>query len=199
MSDFLHRLPWVPALKACTLCTCRPEALQVVPGVGPTAAELLFVGQNPGEEEDRDGIPFVGRSGAEFEQWLALLGLTRNQVAITNAVKCHTTDNRQPRAGEIDTCVGAWLVKELEALPRLRFLLPLGKPALKGLVGKDADQFPAMEFRSTVIEIAAGRSVTLVPLPHPAYLLRSPGLRPRFFADVLSEVRALLTRVESPA
>lgn len=196
LGEPLYRAPFVAELLACTKCTCRAEASQVVPGIGPQSAKLLFIGQNPGGDEDRDGVPFVGASGDELEKWLAILGVTRNDVAITNVVKCHTTDNRIPRAGEIDTCIEAWLPKELAYLTDLRIILPLGKPALKGLVGKDADLFPTMEFRTTELDIG-GRAIQLVPLPHPAYLLRNPSDRPRFFGSVLSEVRALVARVGS--
>lgn len=81
-------LPFYESLRACTACSARQEALQVVGGTGPVDARMLVIGQNPGEDEDRAGIPFIGNAGDEFNAWLALLGLDRQKLVVTNVVKC---------------------------------------------------------------------------------------------------------------
>lgn len=194
--DYFHEAPWYQDLRQCTRCSCRAEAQQVIPGTGPLAATLLFIGQNPGGDEDTDGRPFVGRSGIELETWFALLGLTRAQVGLTNAVKCHTKDDRAPKTGELKTCTETWLTQEIAAMPNLRIVLPLGKPALKALIGKEADQFPTMGFASAEVEIGERRLV-IAPLPHPAYLLRRGDLRPVFLGQVIPAVKDLIGRVGS--
>ena len=86
-----------------------------MPGAGPLDAGIAFIGQNPGTDEDDAGIPFVGESGHMLDRWIRVLGLRRDRLLITNAVKCHTDRNRKPRKREMDTCQDAWLRRELES------------------------------------------------------------------------------------
>ena len=76
-------LPFVSTLRACSACSCRAEAKQVVPGIGPVDARILVLGQNPGEEEDARGEPFLGAGGEELNVWLGILGLRRDRLAST--------------------------------------------------------------------------------------------------------------------
>lgn len=179
------------ALKACALCPVREEAKQVVAGEGPLDAEFMVLGQNPGDEEDRDGRPFIGRGGKELDTWLALLGLSRAKILVTNAVKCHTTDNRPPKAKEITTCTQAWLRRELEAFARLQVVVTLGKPATAVVLGKM--KTPLLEPFWVRVQFGE-RVLHCVPLPHPAYLLRAANKKPELYQRVLPAVKDYLAR-----
>lgn len=185
-------VPWFADLLACRRCGCRDEAMRVVPGVGPRDAEIMVVGQNPGSEEDETGVPFVGRGGEELDVWLGLLGLSRQRIVVTNIVKCHTHNNRKPRTREITTCEEAWLRRELEAFP-VQVVIPLGRPALEGLVGK-VKQIPEVMTPWWMSVDFGERALHLLPLPHPAYLLRMPGQRPLMYERVLPWVREYLQK-----
>jgi uracil-DNA glycosylase family 4 len=174
-------------LQVCTACPCRLEARQVVVGIGPATARVLFLGQNPGEDEDEAGVPFIGRAGLELETWLPILGLTRAQIAISNVVKCHTTKNRAPRPAEVLACRDLWLGEELAALPQVQLIVPLGKPATEAVLGSGAPAAlpKALYWRRAVWH---DRPVGVFPLPHPAYLLRMRGQRAPFLTTILPKV-----------
>jgi DNA polymerase len=180
----LYVLPLYGEIQACNLCGCRAEAKRPVPGHGPVGAEIVFIGQNPGNEEDEAGLPFVGRSGTELDGWLKVLGFLRENVVITNMVKCHTKDNRPPRPSEVATCRNEWLAKELGALASARVLIPIGKPALTGI----ADLKTPRVLEPFWFDVKMGeRPFHVVPLAHPAYILRKP------------ETRKLMEEVTLPA
>ena len=178
-------------LLECEACSARQEALRVVPGFGPSDAPIVFLGQNPGEEEDLQGLPFVGQSGAEFDRWLVALGIDRARVYVTNIVKCHTTNNRLPRAAEIATCTGLWLPQEFEALSAAQVLIPLGKPAVLRILGKSAPSMTPLAIHHYRIRLL-GREMSVFPLPHPAFLLRAQHYGPTFRDVLLPQVRETL-------
>lgn len=187
-ATFYRQLPFLPALRACTACGCRQEARQVVPGIGPADARILVVGQNPGDDEDQSGEPFVGGSGREFDGWLKILGLDRRKLVVTNAVKCHTKDNRTPSVKEVKTCTNLWLADEIQALTSVTTIIPLGKPAVVAVLGKSAPPMTplmAHHYRVKVFD----RELHVFPLPHPAYLLRARHLAPMFRETILGHVR----------
>jgi len=187
-------LPMVPEFRACTACTARAEARQVVVGVGPVDAVGMVIGQNPGHEEDLAGVPFIGAGGELLDEWLTRLGLDRNKLVITNACKCHTLNNRVPRTLELKTCYAQTVSKELEALTRLQVLFPVGKPAVSVLLGKAAPPMtPLMAHYFLVRATGPGvvRDFHVFPLPHPAFLLRARHLS-ALMLTVLSHVRRTL-------
>ena len=177
---------------ACERCPCRQEARRVTPGEGPPDAEFVVLGQNPGEEEDQHGRPFIGRGGQELDTWLLALGLDRQKILVTNTVKCHTTRNRVPRQSEINICSQAWLRQEFATFDRLKVVIPLGLPAAKVILGKM--KVPSMEPFWVKVQFGVGRVLHCIPLPHPAYLLRMPGKRPELFTRVLPFVAEYLTK-----
>lgn len=185
--------PWYGDLKACTACTCRPEAKQVVPGVGPRDAEFLILGRNPGKNEDKDGIPLIGRSGEELNDWLLKLGLDRSKLAISNLVKCHTEKDRMPKRPEIETCTGLWLRKEIDYLHKLRVIIPLGVEATLFLLGDRGASPGKLQAYAEQIEIN-GRRLHVLPIAHPSYLLRSRGKAQLLYNAVLPKVREYLRR-----
>lgn len=188
-------VPWFASLLACTACTLRQEARRVVPGDGPLSAEICVIGQNPGEDEDQKGVAFVGRGGDELNAWLRMLGLRRDRILVTNICKCHSERNRAPRPKEITTCETLWWKRELESFPSLRVVIPLGRPALFGLVGKLPSLPDVMEPWWMIADIPdTTRALHIVPLAHPAYLLRTPTQRPVMYDRVLPTVRDYLKR-----
>ena len=193
-------LPFVPELRACGACPARREAQQVVVGIGPIDAVGMVIGQNPGAEEDVAGEPFIGAGGEMLNQWLRQLGLDRSKLVITNALKCHTTDNRVPRTTELRTCFEHGLAKELSALDRLQVLFPVGKPASWSILGKAAPPMTPLSAHHFVVRVREDHTVRdlhVFPLPHPAFLLRAVHLGP-LMKMVLSHVRLTLEQ-ELPA
>lgn len=181
----------LPGLRDCCACPIRDEALQVVPGDGPLTARVMAIGQNPGDEEDVAGRPFVGASGEEFNRWLRVLELTREQVYVTNVCKCHTFNNRALRTSEIQTCSNLWLGQEFAQLTQLQVVLPLGKPAVERLLGRSAPPLLPLSIHHITIKIQ-GREVSVFPLPHPAFLLRAQHFGATFREVLLPQVRETL-------
>lgn len=181
-------LPFVTSLRDCRACPARLEALQVVPGIGPLDARILVIGQNPGDEEDRAGQPFIGTSGEEFNVWLKILGLAREKLVVTNVVKCHTAGNRVPRTKEIKVCADLWLPHELAELKQLSVLMPLGKPAVTALLGKSAPPMTPISVHHYIVK-ALDREFRVFPLPHPAYLLRVKHMAAMFYETILGQLK----------
>ena len=112
-------------VRECTDCPLHQGRTQAVPGEGPDAAELLFIGEGPGVQEDRQGRPFVGPAGGFLEELLQSIGMTRDQVYIANMVKCRPPNNRDPAPGEIAACA-KYLERQIELInPRL--IVTLGR------------------------------------------------------------------------
>lgn len=162
--------------RACTACPLRPGATQVVTSDGNLAAPLLIVGEGPGGEEDRVGRPFVGQAGQLLDRILAAVNLTRRDCLITNAVQCRPPGNRVPHPVEIATCTDLWLHPRLSLL-RPRVILSLGNTPTQHLLGTRQG---ITRLRGTWHEYRHGDGqgshfqALLMPLFHPAYLLREP-------------------------
>jgi DNA polymerase len=163
-------------VRTCTKCDLRGGRTLAVPGAGRPDAEIMFIGEGPGYHEDQQGLPFVGASGKYLGELLAMIGLTRNDVFITNVVKCRPPGNRDPLPGEIDTCVPAYLNRQIEII-RPKIVATLGRFSM-GLF------FPP-NTRITKVHGQAHRADGRVyyPLFHPAAVLRNPNLRPEMEED----------------
>jgi uracil-DNA glycosylase len=171
--DALHTV-----MVRCTRCDLFLERTRVVPGAGSPRAGLFLVGEAPGAQEDRVGVPFVGASGRLLDRMLEEAGLRRGDVFIANVVRCRPPGNRNPKAREIRACAG-WMAEQLR-LVRPRLVAPLGRFALQHFVpaGK------ITELRGAVHEVPYGpASVRLFPLLHPAAVLRNPTLAESYRAD----------------
>lgn len=177
---------------ACTSCDLHETRTKVVFGSGDADARLMFVGEAPGAEEDRTGMPFVGRAGRLLDQLLADIGIGRDEVFIANVLKCRPPSNRDPAAGEIERC-RPFLDRQVE-LVRPEVVCTLGNFATKLLTG-DQTGITKVHGQPRSIEIGSS-TVTLLPLLHPAAGLRSPkyldALRVDFgrIPDLLAEGRA---------
>ena len=155
----------------CTLCPLSGGRTNVVFGTGDPGADLMFVGEGPGAEEDRQGLPFVGRSGKLLDQLLAQeIGLERSQVYIANVVKCRPPDNRDPEPEEIAAC-RPYLQRQVE-LVAPRVLVTMGNFATKVLLDTK-EGITRLRGR----RYAWGDGVVLVPTYHPAAVLRGGGVR----------------------
>ncbi len=167
---------------ACTQCPLAAGRTQVVFGVGDPAADLLFVGEGPGRDEDVAGEPFVGRSGKLLDRLIAEeLGIDRTGCYIANVVKCRPPQNRDPRPDEIEAC-RPYLEGQIELIDP-KVVVTLGNFATRLLLGTDEG------IRRLRGRAYRWRSGHLVPTYHPAAALRSGG-------EVLAEMRADMVRAK---
>ncbi len=173
------------AILGCTACALCETRTRAVPGVGNRSADLLVIGEAPGQEEDRRGEPFVGRAGQLLDRMLAAIGLDRQTVYITNVLKCRPPNNRDPRPEEIRACAG-YLRRQVELIGP-RAILSVGRIPSQSLletdqaIGRLRDRWYRYGPRATPLRVTY----------HPAYLLRSPGQKRKSWDD-LKAVRALL-------
>jgi DNA polymerase len=156
----------------CTKCPLAQTRTSVVFGSGDADANLMFVGEAPGAQEDRQGLPFVGRAGALLTELLGGIGLAREQVWITNVLRCRPPGNRDPQPMEIESCQ-PYTHRQVELI-QPRVVATLGNFATKLLTGSQAG---ITRVRGTPqVHVIAGRTVFLMPLFHPAAALRTPAL-----------------------
>lgn len=155
-------------VKACQLCRLHEKALNPVPGYGDPAAEIMFIGEGPGEQEDKQGLPFVGRSGQYLDYLLKLIGLERKQVFIANVVKHRPPGNRDPQPDEIEACK-AYLDHQIEIIDPL-VIVTLGRFSM-------ARYFPNAKISAIHGKPKFDERRAYYPLYHPAAALRNPQLR----------------------
>ena len=168
--------------RACTACVLHGSRQNAVPGAGNPEAGLVLIGEAPGAEEDRQGLPFVGRSGQLLTDILKAIGFARDEVFICNILKCRPPGNRDPERAEVDACE-PFLRRQL-AVIRPRLILCLGRVAAQTLLGTTA---PLGSLRRSV-HFYAG--VPVMATYHPAALLRNPGHKRGTWDDV-RKLRAL--------
>lgn len=162
---------------ACKLCKTRNS---VVFGEGNIHADVMFIGEGPGADEDRLSRPFVGRAGQLLEKGINALGWTRNDIYICNVVKCRPPNNRVPEADEISACLN-WL-RNQTALVRPKIIVCLGSTAAKTVISGD---FKISLMRGKWVE---KNGFLIMPTFHPAALLRDEGKKAPFWRD-LKEVK----------
>lgn len=160
----------------CVKCGLSGGRTQVVFGRGAAAAELVVVGEAPGREEDRTGLPFVGPAGKLLDLLLLSVGIERGSAYICNVLKCRPPNNRDPEADEVATCA-PYLHAQLDII-QPRVLLAVGKFAAQWLSGSEQS---IGRLRGRVHEY---RGVPVVPTYHPAYLLRSPHATRKTWQDL---------------
>lgn len=176
----------VVACSACGLCQGRRHA---VVGQGAQPTRWLVVGEAPGEQEDRQGQPFVGRSGQLLDAMLAAVGMSRERdVFITNVIKCRPPGNRNPKPEEIAAC-SPYLMRQIALLKPERILV-LGRFAAQTLLGTDAT-IGSLRGRVHHLKTDEGAQIPVVVSYHPAYLLRSPSEKARAWQDLKLAAREL--------
>ncbi len=173
-------------LGECTRCKLSGTRTKIVFGVGAEDTPLMFVGEAPGENEDKRGEPFVGKAGELLDKMIEAMGWSRQSVFIANTVKCRPPGNRDPQPDEHAAC-SPFLRAQIEAIAP-RIIVALGRPAANQLLGVDA---PISALRGTFHERFGAR---IMPTFHPAYLLREPAKKREAWDD-LKLVMAELTRL----
>ncbi|RMG58430.1 MAG: uracil-DNA glycosylase [Deltaproteobacteria bacterium] len=173
-------------LEGCRLCGLHAERTNLVFGVGNPDARLMFIGEAPGAEEDRQGEPFVGAAGKRLNVWIEYLGLRREEVYIANILKCRPPGNRTPRPDEAAFCV-PFLRRQIEIISP-SIIVTLGAPAFKYLLERSdgITKVRGQEF--------SYRGIPVIPTYHPAYILRSPAREREVYLD-LDKVREILRRL----
>lgn len=175
-------------LGECTRCKLHEGRDKIVFGVGNPNADLMFVGEGPGAEEDRRGEPFVGRAGKKLDEMIAAIGLSREQVYIANIVKCRPPKNRDPERDEIEAC-SPFLRKQIQAIEP-KVIVTLGGPATKTLLETKTG---ITRLRGQWAEFAG---IPVMPTFHPAYLLRVYTRENR--ESVWSDLKAARARIDDP-
>ncbi len=160
----------------CTRCKLCKARKNIVFGVGDPHAQLVFVGEGPGEEEDRTGEPFVGRAGQLLTKMIEAMGFRRQDVYICNVVKCRPPGNRNPEPDEIAACE-PFLIRQLGAI-KPKVIVALGKFAAQTLLRLET---PISKLRGQWHEY---QGIKFMPTFHPAYLLRSPGEKVKAWDDL---------------
>lgn len=167
-------------VRVCTQCGLHQGRTKAVPGEGNPRAEILFIGEGPGFTEDKRGRPFVGQAGKFLEEMLGMVGLKREDVFITNVVKCRPPNNRDPSPDEIDICTRLYLEPQI-ALIRPKLMVLLGRHALeKFLPGLKISQVHGQPHRG---KLPDGREQLFYPLYHPAAALYREALKQTLIED----------------
>jgi len=168
----------------CTRCKLHTLGRkQIVFGVGNPEADLMFVGEAPGADEDEQGIPFVGRAGQLLTKIIEAIDLRRDDVYIANIIKCRPPQNRNPEPDEVASCE-PFLFRQIEVI-KPKVIVALGKYAAQTLLRTDA---PISRLRGRQFDY---RGAKLIPTFHPAYLLRNPSSKREVWED-MKLVRSLL-------
>jgi uracil-DNA glycosylase len=166
-------------VQSCNRCPLYETRTKVVFGAGNADADLMFVGEAPGAEEDRQGLPFVGRAGQLLNQMLEEIGLVRDDVFIANVLKSRPPGNRDPQPLEIEACK-PWLFEQVRLIEP-RIVCTLGNFSTKLLSGSPTG---ITRVRGTPqVHDLGGRTVYLLPLFHPAAALRTPSVKETLRAD----------------
>ena len=180
----------VSEMRSCRACPLSSERTNVVPGTGPIDAEVMFIGEAPGANEDIKGEPFVGQSGKLLDTLLSSIELDRDSVYITNTVKCRPPNNRDPLPSELDTCQDHWLDAQI-ALIQPRIIVPLGRHALNRILP------------GTTIGKSHGKTFhklgfTIYPIYHPAAGLRQIRYKELLIED-FKNLKTLLGNEQEPS
>lgn len=168
----------IAAMHACSACELAQHCTQKVPGVGQRQADLLIVGEGPGHDEDIRGEPFVGRSGQLLDRMLAAIGIAREDVYITNIVKCRPPNNRDPKPEEARQC-RVFLEAQIKLI-QPRVILSVGRVSAHNLL--DTKQPVGKLIRQ--IQQLPGTDIPVKVTYHPAYLLRNPAAKAVAWQDL---------------
>lgn len=178
-------------VEACTRCALQQSRTQTVFGSGDPQADWMVIGEAPGEEEDRQGEPFVGPAGQLLTAMLAAIDLPREKVFIANVLKCRPPGNRDPHVEEVSECL-SYLHRQV-AFVRPRLVLAVGRIAAQTLLGVET---PLAKLRGQVHRFGP-LNTPLIVTYHPAYLLRSPGEKRKAWED-LKFARQTFAALQTP-
>jgi uracil-DNA glycosylase family 4 len=170
----------------CTKCELHHSRINAVPGEGPSDADILFIGEGPGFHENEQGRPFVGAAGRFLEELLEKVGMSREQVYITNVVKCRPPGNRDPRPEEIEICTRDYLDRQIQSI-KPKVIVTLGRFSM-------ALYLPNAKISAVHGEPLRVKGRLVVPMYHPAAALHQGSLRPVIESD-FSKLPALISEV----
>jgi uracil-DNA glycosylase family 4 len=171
----------------CTACRLAGTRTNVVFGVGSPTADLMFIGEAPGRDEDLEGEPFVGRAGQLLTDIIKAMKLTRDEVYIANVIKCRPPENRNPEADELEQCRP--FLRRQVALIRPKVIVTLGRFGLQSLTEK------AYSISAVRGQWLNYDGIKLMPTYHPAYLLRTPSAK----KDVWADMKKVMAELGIPA
>lgn len=154
---------------ACKKCVLHAKRIQAVPGQGRLHPDILFIGEGPGEDEDKQGLAFVGRAGQMLTRLIVRMGYTRDEVFIANIVKCRPPNNRKPLPEEMNSC-RPYLERQIAVL-KPKVIVLLGASSFEGLIPPAAPGTTISKVRGKWIEY---QGIPTMPTFHPSYLLRNP-------------------------
>lgn len=157
-------------VSTCTLCELHHSRKVSVPGEGPVNSEIMLIGEGPGFHENEQGRPFVGAAGKFLEELLVKIGMQRDQVFITNVVKCRPPGNRDPHPEEVNTCTKTYLDRQISAI-NPKVIVTLGRFSLNLLL-------PNTKISNVHGQPVQIRGRLVVPMYHPAAALHQGSLRP---------------------
>lgn len=170
-------------IATCTRCSLHETRTNTVPGQGSGRPEIMFIGEAPGADEDRQGLAFVGRAGQLLTKMIEAMGFTRDEVFIGNILKCRPPGNRTPMPDEMETCLP--YLKQQIALLQPRVIIALGATAVKGLLDVKTG---ITKLRGTWLSF---EGIDLMPTYHPAYLLRNPAAKKDVWEDLKEVLHSL--------
>lgn len=157
-------------VSTCTKCELHYSRKNAVPGEGPPDADIIFIGEGPGFHENVQGRPFVGAAGKFLEELLAQIGMSREQVFISNVVKCRPPGNRDPRLEEVETCTFEYLQRQIQAI-NPKVIVTLGRFSMARFI-------PHVKISDVHGRSMRVKGRLVVPMYHPAAALHQRSLRP---------------------
>ncbi|NJE85324.1 uracil-DNA glycosylase [Thermococcus sp. CX2] len=170
-------------IRSCRKCPLGELRTNAVPGAGSYEAKVMFVGEAPGYWEDQKGLPFVGRAGKVLDELLAEIGLKREDVYITNIVKCRPPDNRDPTEEEIKAC-SPYLDRQIDII-KPKVIVPLGRHSMRYILEKfgfDTEPISKIHGKTFEAHTLFGK-IVIMPMYHPAVALYRPALREELRRD----------------
>lgn len=183
VDEVLHQV--AEATSVCTKCELHYSRKNAVPGEGPSNSEIFLIGEGPGFHENEQGRPFVGAAGKFLEELLAKTGLTREQVFITNVVKCRPPNNRDPRSDEIDTCTREHLERQIQVI-NPQVIVTLGRFSM-------ALYLPNAKISDVHGQPLHVKGRFIVPMYHPAAALHQGSLKP-VIEDDFAKLQELISK-----
>ncbi len=200
MSSSICPAEWyeiIDEIKKCTKCKLYKTRRNPVPGEGPCNAKIMFVGEAPGGKEDETGRPFVGAAGQFLTELLGMAGLRREDVFITNILKCRPPNNRDPEPDEIEACK-PYLVRQIRLISP-RIIVTLGRYAGRTLLGDAGVKWSSMtRMHGKIFSVELyGVKLKIMPTYHPAAALYYPKLRPVIIKDFKEVLKKLVDELAS--
>lgn len=189
----------VSEISTCRRCGLWRYRRNPVPGEGPLHADVMFVGEAPGRNEDEQGRPFVGAAGRLLTELIELLGISRAQVYITNVVKCRPPGNRDPEPEEVEACL-PYLIRQIQII-KPKLLVALGRHAARTLYKLAGIEWRSMgqQHGRSVEACIGGVKLVLIATYHPAAALYNPGLRDELVKDFRDVIAPKVKEIVSSA